>query len=251
MYHSISDRGPGQFERTYALPERIFRAHLDLLRLLKMPVLPIDALLEDPRRRGVILTFDDAYEDFATTAWPLLRSRGYPAAVMVPTAHVGGRDGWNEETAPRLRPLMGWETLRRLRAEGVAVESHSDTHPDLRAIPLDRAEDELRRSRERIEAELGEAPRFVAYPFNRTSPELARAVERAGYAGALSGHWTDDGLFSRRRYDAGSAGIICFAAELLGLRDTGRRLKRSPIASAVRAPLQRRSRSRRLKEPIS
>lgn len=237
MYHSISNRGPGEFERRYALPETVFRAHLNMLDALHMPVLPLEALLEDRRRRGVILTFDDAYEDFATTAWPLLRSRGFPAAVMVPTAHVSGQDGWNAQTAPRLRPLMSWETLRRLRTEGVAVESHSHTHPDLRAISLERAEDELRMSRERITAELGEAPRFVAYPFNRTSPDVARAVERAGYAGALSGHWNDDGVFSRRRYDAGSASVIRFAGELLGLCDVARRMKRYTIARTIRTPL--------------
>jgi len=111
MYHSISPRGPGEFERKYALPESVFRAHLDVLSAINMPVLPIEALLDKRPRRGVVLTFDDAYEDFATTAWPLLRSRGYPAAVMVPTGHVSGRDAWNTGLAPHLRPLLSWDTL--------------------------------------------------------------------------------------------------------------------------------------------
>lgn len=36
--------------------------------------------------RSVLITFDDAYEDFQTTAWPLLRGHGMPATLFVPTA---------------------------------------------------------------------------------------------------------------------------------------------------------------------
>ncbi|MCC6174887.1 MAG: polysaccharide deacetylase family protein [Chloroflexi bacterium] len=227
MYHSISTRGSGDFEQRYVLPERTFRAHLDLLRVLRIPALPIEALLEAQPRRGVILTFDDAYEDFATTAWPHLRDRGYPAAVMVPTAHVGGRDEWNAGEAPALRPLLTWSALRQLHAEGVAIESHSATHPDLRALPIEQAERELRSSRVRIATELGHPPRFLAYPYNRASPELAQAVDRAGYQGAVCGHWTDDSPFNRRRYDAGCASLPRFALDVLGVADVARRAKRS------------------------
>jgi peptidoglycan/xylan/chitin deacetylase (PgdA/CDA1 family) len=37
-------------------------------------------------RRAVLVTFDDAYADFATTAWPILRAAGVPATLFVPTA---------------------------------------------------------------------------------------------------------------------------------------------------------------------
>jgi peptidoglycan/xylan/chitin deacetylase (PgdA/CDA1 family) len=41
------------------------------------------ALPED----AVLVTFDDAYADFGTTAWPILKSLGLPAALFVPTAY--------------------------------------------------------------------------------------------------------------------------------------------------------------------
>lgn len=41
----------------------------------------------DPiRARSILLTFDDAYLDFARAAWPVLSSRGIPVALFVPTA---------------------------------------------------------------------------------------------------------------------------------------------------------------------
>ncbi|HEV8696719.1 MAG TPA: polysaccharide deacetylase family protein [Candidatus Limnocylindrales bacterium] len=52
----------------------------------------LDAI-DDPHRlppRAVHVTFDDAYADFATHAWPVLRASGVPATLFVPTAYPGG-----------------------------------------------------------------------------------------------------------------------------------------------------------------
>lgn len=41
--------------------------------------------------RSVLLTFDDAYQDFAATAWPTLKRYGLPATLFVPTAYAGSQ----------------------------------------------------------------------------------------------------------------------------------------------------------------
>ncbi|MEM4724677.1 MAG: polysaccharide deacetylase family protein, partial [Candidatus Hadarchaeum sp.] len=38
----------------------------------------------------VVLTFDDGYRDFYTTAWPILSQFGFTATVFIATAFVGG-----------------------------------------------------------------------------------------------------------------------------------------------------------------
>ncbi|OHB78902.1 MAG: hypothetical protein A2V98_01625 [Planctomycetes bacterium RBG_16_64_12] len=40
--------------------------------------------------RSVLITFDDAYHDFALDAWPVLRHHGLPATLFVPTAYPNG-----------------------------------------------------------------------------------------------------------------------------------------------------------------
>lgn len=40
-------------------------------------------------RRAVLLTFDDAYQDFGELAWPILRRYRLPATLFVPTAYPG------------------------------------------------------------------------------------------------------------------------------------------------------------------
>jgi peptidoglycan/xylan/chitin deacetylase (PgdA/CDA1 family) len=46
--------------------------------------------------RSVLITFDDAYRDFATHAWPVLQANGVTATLFVPTAFPGdpGRSFW-------------------------------------------------------------------------------------------------------------------------------------------------------------
>ena len=46
--------------------------------------------------RSVMITFDDAYEDFETHAWPVLRRHGAPVTLFVPTAFPdsGGPGFW-------------------------------------------------------------------------------------------------------------------------------------------------------------
>ena len=39
--------------------------------------------------RSVLITFDDAYRDFAEDAWPCLRAHAVPATLFVPTAYPG------------------------------------------------------------------------------------------------------------------------------------------------------------------
>lgn len=47
-----------------------------------------------PPPRAVLVTFDDAYGDFAEHAWPALRGHGVPATLFVPTAYPASGAGF-------------------------------------------------------------------------------------------------------------------------------------------------------------
>ncbi|HET9947658.1 MAG TPA: polysaccharide deacetylase family protein, partial [Longimicrobiales bacterium] len=136
---------------------------------------------------GVAITFDDGFENLAGVGWPLLRERGFPATVFVATDWAGRRNDWDAGDAriPSL-PLVGWDVLRELADEGLAVGSHSCAH--VRLTPLDdaRLADELALSREAIQREIGAAPRAFAYPYGDHDERVARAVRAAGYACAVT-----------------------------------------------------------------
>jgi peptidoglycan/xylan/chitin deacetylase (PgdA/CDA1 family) len=74
-----------------------FERHLEWLAEHAAPVSLEDVLAAQAGiaalpPRAVLVTFDDAYRDFADCAWPLMRAHGVPATLFVATAYPG-RDG--------------------------------------------------------------------------------------------------------------------------------------------------------------
>jgi len=75
-----------------ATPE-VFAEHVRLIATEYHP-LGLDELLHVRAaqsalpKRPVLLTFDDAYQDFAMYAWPILQRHGVPATLFVPTAYA-------------------------------------------------------------------------------------------------------------------------------------------------------------------
>ncbi len=96
-YHHIVDgsAAPGD----HGVHSTSLEAHLEALLRRYAPVSLEDVV--DARhgarrlpRRPLLVTFDDAYRDFASVAWPIIRSRGVPAAVFVPTGYPDRPDRW-------------------------------------------------------------------------------------------------------------------------------------------------------------
>jgi len=93
-YHRIDDPEacPDLAPSTLSATPAMFRqqmAHLDL-RYRVVSLAEVMAAVRGESRlppRAVLLTFDDAYQDFAEHAWPILRRFGLPATLFVPTAY--------------------------------------------------------------------------------------------------------------------------------------------------------------------
>ena len=175
MYHSVSEAGGPT-----SIPPAVFREQMAALADSGVPVVSLDDLRE-AREGGplppcsVVLTFDDAFADFAETAWPILEAHGFAAIVFVPTGHVGGAEGWRGAASPPRR-LMGWPVIRELAAAGVRFGSHSVSHPDLGRLAPDRLEEELSASRAALEDRLGRAVEHFAPPYGLTTPAVRRRI---------------------------------------------------------------------------
>ena len=177
-YHSISDAaGPT------SIPPAVFAMQMQVLADLGRRSLRLNEFIDWHQGKngdvddGVLITFDDAFEDFAQVAAPILQRRGFSALVFVPTRRLGSPEGWQGANDPA-RPLMDWSTLRALANEGMEFGGHSRTHADLTKLSPRECEEEVAGCGEDLSAAIGKPVESFAAPYGRVSPEVLATIER-------------------------------------------------------------------------
>ena len=85
------------------------------------------------------------------------------------------------EVAPPGGSVLGWDELRRLAGEGVALAPHGRTHALLDSLSPEEAREEIRGSVTDLEREIGSAPRVFAYPAGRLTEEVVQLVREEGF----------------------------------------------------------------------
>ena len=178
MYHSVSDAGGPT-----SIPAPIFEAQIEALASAGYHVADLTDVKhwqegkKDLPAKTAIITFDDGFKDFETTAWPTLKKHGFPAIVFLPTDRIGADENWAGANDPA-RPLMDWDTIRALHQDGASFGSHTLTHAELPAIDAKTLEKELIQSRQRLEEELGAPAPTIAPPYGATSEDVRTAIAR-------------------------------------------------------------------------
>jgi hypothetical protein len=142
------------------------------------------SLLEaKPRRRPMaVLTFDDAYRSVFTNAFPVLRARGLPATLFVPTDFPGTTSRFPHDADCPILPfcdVMSWEEVAILREHGWTIGGHTASHARLRAGALDHADDEMRRCQAALTARGFEGALPMAFCFGRPEDCPRDAATRA------------------------------------------------------------------------
>jgi peptidoglycan/xylan/chitin deacetylase (PgdA/CDA1 family) len=133
-----------------------------------------------------VLTFDDAYEDFRTTAFPILQTHGFAATMFVPTQFMGGVAEWDRKFGDPAA-LMSWAELDTLVDLGLDIGAHTISHP--RLTQLENEADIVREvigSRSELEARYGRRVRTFAYPYGDFNETVAGVVETAGFRLAVT-----------------------------------------------------------------
>jgi peptidoglycan/xylan/chitin deacetylase (PgdA/CDA1 family) len=175
-YHRIDDGedslcvSPAAFARQMAMLDE-GREHCVPLRL--------DDLLDRAGGGGapawsVVVTFDDGWADNRSHALDVLVEHRIPAIVYLPSQFVG-RPGY-----------LARSQVREMLAAGIAIGSHTRTHPDLRACDPAELAAEVRGSKEDLEDSFGREITSFAYPTGHLNPSVREAVAVAGYRSAVS-----------------------------------------------------------------
>lgn len=129
-------------------------------------------------RKPIVLSFDDGYLGQYTDAMPILREKGWAGQLNL---KAEGSDLSSTEVKKMIK--AGWE-----------IASHTITHAYLTTISGTQLDDEISRSRDRLEKDLGVKIENFCYPARVYNDEVVAAVEAAGYRGATT---VDPGLAER------------------------------------------------------
>jgi peptidoglycan/xylan/chitin deacetylase (PgdA/CDA1 family) len=223
MYHRIAEDGPTGLAR-FRVTSAMFEEQMKLLRRRGYHPISSQELQWFIRNhhpipgRPVLITFDDGYCDFATTAWPILEANNFTAEVFVCTDAIGGTSDWDAAYGPPA-PLMDWPEIAALSRAGVRFGSHLTRHVAAETLSTRDLAQELARSRAMLSERLGTDVTSVAAPYGRLDERFTWLAAAFGYTAGFStkpgraplGHWP---LWLPRIEVRGDWSLAQFAAEL-------------------------------------
>ena len=172
MYHSVKRDERERFAR-----------QIDQLARLAHPVYADSQAQNSDSRRHVAVTFDDGYHSVLENALPILRARGVPATLFVPTQHLGKSPGWITDARHRDagERLLTADELRYMQEAGALIGSHGVTHRPLTQVSAAEVLAELVESRRQLTKILGQDVALFALPYGAGSTEVVRLATSAGY----------------------------------------------------------------------
>jgi peptidoglycan/xylan/chitin deacetylase (PgdA/CDA1 family) len=209
---------PGLFAQQMALLH-VEGAHTITLSTLMAALAGQTALPPHP----VVLTFDDGYADFATTAEPVLAQYGFVATDFVVSGFIGRRS------------YMTAAQVLAMDAAGMVIGSHTVHHIDLAKVSLANARAEVDGGKAALEQLLGHPVLDFAYPYGGFDAAVVELLQQAGFREAVSTLYGDtqalNGRFLLHRTEIGGAPTLASFA-----RDAGLPLP-TPVQSSLIASL--------------
>jgi peptidoglycan/xylan/chitin deacetylase (PgdA/CDA1 family) len=191
MYHII-DESRASLEDKYCCTPQRFSGQMAFLRQEGYRAVSLESLLAaldghpPAEEKMVAVTFDDGFACTCRNALPVLVKHQIPATMFVVSDRIGKSNDWMQSRGFPRRELLTVENLRELGDAGVAVGSHTRTHPRLNEINSARLTDEIRGSKASLEDMLGKSVDYFAYPFGLYNEIVRNEVEQAGYLAACS-----------------------------------------------------------------
>lgn len=181
VYHIVrpSYQTDSQAVKSIAVTPELFDQEMGYLKSNGYMIVPFSALeayfyqgVSLPPR-AVILTFDDAWEDQYTYAFPILEKYHYTATFFIPSNFPGHTN------------FLTWNQLRTMVADGISVGSHSESHPYLTASTSSSTLwREIDGSKEILQQQLGVSVNEFNYPFGMFNATTVEMVKKAGYKAA-------------------------------------------------------------------
>jgi len=182
---------------------QVFEAHLKYLKDNGYRVIPLRQLIDWYQKKGpapapksVVIVEDDAHKSVYTDMAPLVKKYKVPVTVFIYPSAISNA-----------KYAMTWDQIRELKKSGLFdFQSHTFWHPNFKKdrkkmapAEFEKSVDtQLRKSKARIEKELGGKVDLLAWPFGIYDDYLLKKAGEAGYIAT----------FTIERHHAGSSDSI-------------------------------------------
>ncbi|MFW5770278.1 MAG: polysaccharide deacetylase family protein [Spirochaetota bacterium] len=183
LYHNIDGKG------VFSLPLDVLRNHFELFKSRNIDVISLCELEKRTitgvkfNNRSLCITFDDGYYSMYSKLLPLAKEFGYPITLFV----------YLDNVYHKARASITWKNLREMDENGIDVQCHSISHPDLTALSkMDTVEsryriyEEIYLAKRTMEQYMGKTISYFAFPYGRYDLKLIELCRYAGYKRVFS-----------------------------------------------------------------
>lgn len=168
MYHHVRDydNPEDKIGTNLSVSPKNLESQLDLIQQKGYNTTTFDELTV---AKPVILTFDDAYDNFYSNVFPLLKEKNMKAVVFVIYNDIG-KIGY-----------MTLDQLKEISDYGIEIGSHTLSHLDLAKSTSSKASGEISSSKANLERDLNIKINSFCYPAGKYNDEVVNMVKEAGY----------------------------------------------------------------------
>lgn len=182
-YHKIETVPAGARIKGLYLEPTLFRRQIQELADAGFSFSPPGPHAPSP---AIGITFDDGFLSNLEAAVSPMKECGARAINYLVADQIGMRSDWEIAEGGEARPLMDEAQVREWLAAGNSIGAHTCTHPRLSKIPRDRAREEIRSSKWKLEDRFGQPIEHFAYPFGDFDDAVVEMVREAGFKTAVT-----------------------------------------------------------------
>ncbi len=188
LYHRFDTRVNDSMTMTAA----VFESQLAYLKANGFRVIPLQRLVDwylgkapAPPAKSVVLVADDGHKSIYTWMLPIIRKYNMPVTLFIYPSAISNA-----------KYALTWDQLRALKKTGLFdIQSHTYWHPNFikerkklsREEYLKFVDMQLKKSKGKLEQELGGQVDMIAWPFGgRPDQVLLEEAKKAGYVAAFT-----------------------------------------------------------------